>query len=235
MAALSAADAHTKKDPRYGKYFQEYSNKKTSLARRAAIDAQWHFSGGAAPTAPAPIVNSDGTIDQGQFNTQKPAVVGASPEDVKAARDAAYNYTTQHYAADKARDTENAQQDLANRGIPYTPGDEKSQYGQVIGGINRDYQAKYDQANNLAIGQGNAILGTEAQASQGAFDSFLSGLKLMSDADLQKLGIDRQTLIAKLNAKTQSDIAQRRGGGGAPADTGDIVGGVAPGFNVGGG
>lgn len=145
--------------------------------------------------------------------------------DVKAARDAAYNYSTQYYARDKAKEVEDQKQELANRGIPLDF-KEGSLYAESVGNIDRKYQGMYDQANNQAIAQGNQILGTEAGVGQGAASSFLQAVLGMSDIELQKFGIT-QDMKAKMAAIAKSGSSNS--GGSTTTDTSPIIGGLAPG------
>ncbi len=154
--------------------------------------------------------------------TGAPQVVGSEDlsADVDKARDAAYNYTTQYYAKDKAQELEDAKQELANRGIPMDP-TEGSLWQKSLDAVERKYQNLYDQASNLSIAQGNTILSTEAGVSKDAFTSFLQGAMAMSDAELKRYGIDQDTINKLRTIKASKQIAGME-------FSQPIVGGTAP-------
>lgn len=144
--------------------------------------------------------------------------------NIDSARQGMYSYLTRNYEADKAKELELAKQELSNRGIPYSPDtaydpNTKDLYGQTIGGINRSYQDKYDQASAQAysdsLSQGtNAFNAAVGAAGQGN-DSFVNLILGMTDADLKKYGInkDYQAKMAAV-AKAGSGGGKASGGGG---------------------
>lgn len=144
------------------------------------------------------------------------------------ATNAAFAYLSKNFASDKAKDLENAKQELAQRGIPIDP-NPQSLWSQTMQGIDRKYQDLTDQANNQAITAGNqnyqtdtnaiGVLGGTLAGQAPKFTAFAGGnsnageatlnlLNTISAADLQKYGID-QDVFAKLKA-----IAASRSGGG---------------------
>ncbi len=151
------------------------------------------------------------------------------------AQNAAYNFTTKDYAADKANEIEAAKQEAAMRGIPYDPGNPNSAYGRNIESIDRKYRDLDYQAKNLALSQGNEIYQTEVGAKQNAFDSFINAALGMSSAELNKYGIDQNTMLQLKQLKQQKYLANKQmsmrgGGGAAPAEQGDII--LNSGFGV---
>jgi len=154
--------------------------------------------------------------------------------EIQKARDGAYNYMTRNYERDKAREIEDAQQTLAMRGIPIDAGAD-SLWTKTIGGINENYRNMYDQASNqaytAALGQGTDAFNSAVTATTANNDAFLKAVLGMTDADLQRYGIDKD-FQAKMAAVAKSG-ANRGGGGGSSNGNGNaIIGGVAPGFGV---
>lgn len=123
---------------------------------------------------------------------------------IQQAQKGAYDYLTRNYESDKTRELELAKQELANRGIPYNPAatyDPNSQdlYGRTIGGINRSWQDKYDQASNQsytsALDQGTAAYNAAVGAAGQSNDAFLTAILGLSDAELQRYGINKDFII----------------------------------------
>lgn len=95
--------------------------------------------------------------------------------DRASAEAATYGTLTKYYDRDKARDLENSKQELAQRGIPYSPDtvyDEntKDLYGKTLGAINQRYQGLKDTASQQAVLSGNQAYATTSSAR----DSFLN-------------------------------------------------------------
>lgn len=142
-------------------------------------------------------------------------LLGANGTDpFKQAYDSTYGYITKDYASQKDRTTQQKQQELADKGIPYSD-NPNSRYQHEMGDINKQYQSAYDQASNQAFGQANSVLGTQAnvigslsgsvaqqnpqftpyqggQSNQAP--TLLSLLGTISSADMQKYGIDQDTM-----------------------------------------
>jgi hypothetical protein len=95
----------------------------------------------------------------------------------KRAEEATYKTLTSTFETDKARELEDAKQELANRGIPYNPAaasdpNTKDLYGKTLGAINQNYQQRKDEAQQKAILAGNSAYATDASAR----DSFLQAV-----------------------------------------------------------
>ena len=173
------------------------------------------------PVTPELFDDKNKIIDPDLVLKNMPEVPGSTnlQEDVDKARNAAYSYMTKDYESQKMREMEDAKQELANRGIPYSPGttydpNTKDLYGQVTGGINRKYQDLYDQAQNRAIEQGNTILGTESGVAKNANEAFMSAVLGLSDDQLKRYGIDKD-YQSKMAAIRKSGSSSSGGGGGA--------------------
>jgi len=201
------------------------------------------------PMAPAPTPNTGldpnagnagidpntGMINPNDFFGAAPDLVSSEnlQGNVNEARDAAYNYTTKNYARDKAREIEEAQQNLAERGIPIdpTPG---SLWQKTLSGIDEKYQSMDDQAKNLAISQGNEILGTQGGLANNAFSAFSQAALGISQADMAKYGIDQDTMVKLKALLQQKQLANKSSGGGGSSSGGGsqtpVIGGMAPGF-----
>lgn len=194
------------------------------------------------------------------FKNLEPLDLSGAPKvltdnDLAASRQGAYqsiyDTSTQNLQRNKSRDLEAQKQELADRGIPYDPANPDSLYGKTVGSVNERYDQLYKDAENAANMGADQRLSTLAGVNATASDQFLksamAGYQSQLDAAstggsilntlMSKFGIDQQTAQNALNARTQKQIAQIRarqsgGGGGGGADTGPIVGGVAPGFGV---
>lgn len=96
-------------------------------------------------------------------------------QDRQNAYNADFTNRTQYLDRNKARDTTAAQQDLANRGIPYDPAaaqdpNTNNLYGKTLGAINENYAGQYSDAANQATLSGNAAYATDSAAR----DSFIN-------------------------------------------------------------
>lgn len=208
-----------------------YGSKGAALAKQFQKQSGGGKVGIPKGEVPGGINPNTGAINPADYFSQAPKMPGAQDlqGDVNAARNAAFNYSTQYYGKDKAQEMEDQKQEFANRGIPLDT-TQGSLYQKGLEGIDRKYQGMYDQANNLAIGQGNSILQTESGVAGAANSAFLNAVLGMSAADMQKYGIDKD-----FKAKMAAIAAQNRGGGGAAPvaeDTGPQYGGSAPGFGL---
>lgn len=101
-------------------------------------------------------------------------------ENRKAAEEATYSTLTKYYDRDMARDRERAQQEMANRGIPYDPAAEqdpntKNLYGRTLGGLNERYRGLKDTARQQAILSGNQAYETDVKARDTAIRDALAG------------------------------------------------------------
>lgn len=91
------------------------------------------------------------------------AATGLGTDGRAKAQDAAYGYITKTYQRDKARELEDAKQELANRGIPLDPSP-NSLYGKAISSIEEKYQGLDDQAKSQALTAGNQYYSTDVNA-----------------------------------------------------------------------
>lgn len=182
-----------------------------------------------------------------------PSILGAN--DLEGARTQAYEslyaLNTRNLERNKARELEDQKQELANRGIPYTPGDAESAYGKAIGGINERYDAEFQDAQNRAIAGAADYASNLAGINKTAQDAFMQQAmgQFQSQLDaasaggnilnvlMSKYGVDQQTAQEALNRKMQEKIARisasrKSGGGGGDGGSDIIIGGEAPGFGV---
>lgn len=198
-------------------------------------------------TGEVKIVQTGGQNYQGASNAFLSALNDFSGNGQNArmsAQDAAYGYITKDYGEQKNREIAAERQRLAEQGIPDDPGDLNNPYQKLIGRIDNKYQGLYDQAKNQAILSGNSIYSTNAgvvntlggtvQGQTPNFTPYAGGqsnsadyiinlIKTMSDADLAKYGIDKDTATKLKTAK----IAAGASGGGS-SDSGFLIGGTAP-------
>lgn len=98
---------------------------------------------------------------------------------------ATYGTLTKYYDRDKAKEMEDAKQELANRGIPYDPAaaqdpNTKNLYGRTIGGIDQKYQGLKDTASQQAVLSGNQAYATNVAAQQAFLNSVMSGASQFS-------------------------------------------------------
>jgi hypothetical protein len=170
------------------------------------------------------------------------------------AQDAAYGTITKYYERDRARDLEEAKQEMANRGIPYNPAEafnpnSKDLYGRTIGSINERYQGMKDDAQRQAILAGNQGYLTDAtvannfmnsatsaaQAYGGNFNPYQgtstdsSGIAqdvmtLSAQQFMQKYGIDKNAAIAREQMANNKAIAGMNSGGGGGGGGFEITG-----------
>lgn len=187
----------------------------------------------ATPETPMADPNAGINPETGQVNPEDlfaSARANWNDDRAKALRDqgqqAAYDFNTRNYATDKARELEDAKQEAANRGLPYDPANPESGYGQLVGSVDRKYTQLDQDAKNQAILQGNQLYQTETQANTSSFDSFMNAALGMSQADLNKYGLDQQKYLElkKIKAAREAARAARGGGGSGGGDnTGDII------------
>lgn len=148
-------------------------------------------------------------------------------EDVGAARDSAYNYFSQNFNTDKAREIEDARQLLAQRGIPIdeNPG---SLWSKTMEGIDRKYQNLEDQARNQAFAAGTSLYTDMSGQDINSYNAFMNSVLGIGNIGLGRYGINKDT-----STKLKQIAAQNRNSGsGSIQDLSPIIGGTAPGFNV---
>lgn len=184
---------------------------------------------GTATTDAGVDVNA-GAVDEDAVMAAAPQVFGAEDlqGEVKAAQDANYAYLSRDFASNKATDIENKKQELANRGIPYSD-DPNSPYGKAVREIETRYSDLDMQAKNQAIAGGNETIQTLSGASIGANQAFIKNVLGLTEAELTKYGIDKDTLTKLKNIQAQKEIANKKAsGGGGSGDSNVVIGGDAP-------
>lgn len=190
--------------------------------------------------------------------TGTPKILGA--DDLQAERqsvyDSVYRQSTKDFERQKQLRMEETKQELAQRGIPIGFGDDNL-YGQAIGDIERDFDAKYQAAMDSANVQADQSLATLSGVNNQNRDSFMKAAMAQYQAQLdaasaggsilsvlmQKYGIDKDEAqkildreltkkIAKDDYNAKMAAVNKSGGGGGGGGGGDgfniTIGGVAP-------
>lgn len=198
------------------------------------------------------------TIDnflEGLFTNLKPLDLSGAPkvltaQDLAAQRqqtqDSLYNEDTKYLERNRTRDLEASKQELANRGIPYSPDqafDPNSQdlYGRTIGKINEGYQGQQQSALDRARSGADARMASEAAVNQSARNSFVDSATKSYQSQLDaattggsvlqelmtKYGIDAATAQAKIDARIKKYAVdhQKTGPGRVGGSSGDAGGG----------
>lgn len=122
------------------------------------------------------------------------------------AEEATYNTLTRYMDRDKAREVEAAQQEMADRGIPYNPAaaydpNTDDLYGKTLGTINQRYDALRSDASQQAILSGNQAYQTDASARDSFINAALAGAN-----QFQGSWTPYQNQIDATQADTQMDI-----------------------------
>lgn len=121
---------------------------------------------------------------------------------------------TEHYGAQKAKDLEDAKQDLADRGIPFTSDvgnpDSTNAYDRTLGNVDLKYTGLYNDASKQAQIAAQGVYGTQGQLANQANDQYIQHITGLSNADflVYKQGEDYKAQLAAIN-KSKS------GGGGS--------------------
>lgn len=149
-----------------------------------------------------------------------------SSDDITTQRkqiyDASYADQTKNLDRDQARQLEQQKQELADRGIPYTPGDPNSGYGKAIQGINEQFQGYRQTAENNAQLTADQRLSTLVTANKEASDQFLQSALARFNARLnsaatatnaldvlmKKYGLTQQAAQAKLDRAKEERLAK---------------------------
>lgn len=188
------------------------------------------------------LVQTAGGPLSGTLNAFQNAIGGYTSNfqnAVSNAQNANYNFLTRNLATDKARELENAKQELAQRGIPIDPS-QNSLWSKSIESIDRKYQDLTNQANNQAIMAGNETLGAQVGAQNSILGSLTNtaqafkqnatpyqggsidqsgtladSIKTTSGADLSKYQIDKDYAAKMAQIKAQQAAA---GGGGSSSN-----------------
>jgi hypothetical protein len=192
----------------------------------------------------------------------KPLDLSGAPKllsdgDIQAERqsvyDSNYQLQTKDLAGQQTHDLEAQKQELANRGIPYNPGSDPNDTGDVNNVYARSINqvnTRYDNARTAAAAAANSAadssLSTFVNANKTQNDQYVGNQKDLFNSQLDQLaggagalnalmsqyGIDAQTAASILQAKTNTRIAQinnqRSGGGGNNGGSNNGGGG----FNV---
>lgn len=145
-----------------------------------------------------------GAIGKGIQSAFKQGLQGYNADiqsNANNARDANYSYQTRNLGAQKTQEMQDTKQELADRGIPYDPGDTKGLYGRTLQGVEQKYQGLYDQANNQAITQGNETLGAQVGAQNsiigtlgGAAGAFAQNVNPYQSVQSNQAGLTSQTI-----------------------------------------
>ncbi len=121
--------------------------------------------------------------ERGKFFSDQARIAAESfhgDEDRKKAEEATYGTLTKYYDRDMSREREQAQQEMANRGIPYDPAAEqdpnsKNLYGRTLGGIGEKYRGLKDTAQQQAAISGNQAYATDVAARDTTIRDSLAG------------------------------------------------------------
>lgn len=185
---------------------------------RGAARAAWYASQGQSSN-PADVgiqvgSGSNSAIDENAIMGGAPKLFGADDllGEAGKVRDANYAYLSRDFAQNKATEIENKKQELANRGIPYSD-DPNSPYGKAIREIDTRYSDLDAQARNQAIAGGNDTISTFSNAAKGNFDSFLSGVLGLTDAELKNKGLNQADIQQLRALKSNERIARLRSAG----------------------
>lgn len=184
-----------------------------------------------------------------------------SSDDFGAARqsvyDSVYASNTKNLDRDRQRDLEATKQELANRGIPINFGGDDL-YSKSVGSVNERYDQRDLDARNAANMQADQSLSTMANVNNTAYNAFMNTATSEFESQLataaaasgaletliKKYGLDEQSAQARLDRKMTEKIEKmknktnmaaikaRGAGGNSSSDSGIIIGGNAPGFNV---
>ena len=134
-----------------------------------------------------------------------------------AARDSTYGFLTKDLEAQKAQDLEAEKQMLAEIGIPVDYSQNPNAptlYQKSINNVNKNYENQYATAGQTALTTGNQFFNdsvSRATALGGLSGSFLDTL---TQADLAKLGLDQQKVLALKQLEVERLKASKMGGGG---------------------
>lgn len=140
-----------------------------------------------------------------------------------AARDSNYSYLTRNFERDKARDLEAKKQELAQRGIPIDPNDE-SLWSKTVGGVEEFYKDQYADANTQALNTGNQFYNDSVNRASTLGQLSGGFLNTLTQADLARLGLDQEKLLALKALEVERLKASKMGGsGGGSGDSGGDI------------
>lgn len=223
-------------------------NKGYNRAKARALADQFRKKTAAAPNpatpqSASPVDPETGGVD---FNEALQLIkTDTSKEAFQKAYDANYALATKGMDQQKALELEQQKQELANRGIPYDPSNADSLYGRTVQGIN----TRFDQLQQDAVNQ-STMLANDTAATQAGIDdtnakNTLALLGLTSDAagrirdSKTNVLLTREEIAArkKMNQANIDAANRNRGGGGGGGGGNDaaspVIGGDAPGWNLG--
>lgn len=161
--------------------------------------------------------------------------------NISSARQGMYKSLTRDFETNKRNDMEAAKQEMANRGIPFSPdtvydANTTDLYGRTIGGIDRGYKDRemqaWVEADKYANDQGttmyNSAVAAVGQSNRERIDTLLA----LNDQQLGEMGLNREFLLKKREQKQRDrelDIADK------VANKAGSGGGGGGGFDAGGG
>jgi len=169
------------------------------------------------------------------------ATTGDLSADRQKYADTSYAFMTQNLDRDKAREIEDQQQELANRGISYNPADPNSLWGKSMQSINERYDTQKNQAANQAWLSSGTEMTNMSNLSDAARAAYMNeqltqrNLPLTDAQSLLNMSQDPTLIQAWLNKyATDKDFQAKQAATDVAAanNTGPIIGGSAPGFNV---
>lgn len=198
-------------------------------ARKAfydAVQASGATAPGGAPAAANPVNTGDpGAIDRNAYTSNMPTIFGG--QDLQAEADKAradtLAFLTKDVESNRQYAIEQERQRLANQGIDPS----QQSYQLAIKSVNDRFDSQLAEAKANAVTAGNQTINTLSGASSNAVSSYLESVLGLSDAELKKYGIDKNTLVALKQIQAQKEIARMRNSGGG-GDSDVIVGGLAP-------
>jgi hypothetical protein len=146
----------------------------SKAADTKALDAIDKFTPGQVDLSGAPELRTMGDTNIDLSKAPALPQVERTVLDRGRFEDAAYNSLTRNFDRDKGRELELQKQELADRGIPYDPGDTTSAYGRALQGINESWDAKKADASNRAFTMADSAALTQANIGKSVFDQGLS-------------------------------------------------------------
>lgn len=155
--------------------------------------------------------------------TYKPTTADTFKDQSQALIDSQMATYDQSIQGNRARDLEEAKQEMANRGIPYNPAatfdpDTNDLYGKTIGGIDRKYTSErnnaLNNANIAAINFANQSVNTTNSSNLAAYNSFQSTWDSIIN-DKHMTAQEKNQKLAILKASQRSGGNGGNGGGDA--------------------
>lgn len=122
----------------------------------------------------------------------------------------AYSSLTRNFDRDQAREMELQKQELAERGLPYSPGDTTSAYGQALQGINERWDQKRDAAAQQAYTMADSSMATGASVGNIKYEQGL-GLRKQGITEQQTQVQNEQANVAGQNAARNQFVNEAMG------------------------